>query len=243
MRINVCKGGESSLKEPGRSEGVMGVMGGTLTQVSKDFEDCNQALGGNGSGHRREEVKAVLNLIKFIWSHPLALIGFVSTVSSAFIIYVCQPYWSESHQKSGYKSRDQLRETTIYQKLKDGPSFHALEGEFITRKALQDKVRFLITPSSNRRFYPLVIGQHGVGKTTLRQMALPSPIYIDIPMDPIYIDIPMDDEGSVHFKDALQKAIGWSADPILDILKRMSSSFMVIVFKANSLAAVGLCDV
>lgn len=53
----------------------------------------------------------------------------------------------------------------------------------------------------------------------------------------------MDEDDPVPFISALQKATGWSADPILDISKRMSSSFTVIVFKANSLAAVRLNDV
>lgn len=37
-------------------------------------------------------------------------------------------------------------------------------------------------------------------------------------------------------------AIGWSADPILDASKGMSSSFKAIVFNANSLAAISLSN-
>ena len=43
--------------------------------------------------------------------------------------------------------------------------------------------------------------------------------------------------------EALQEAIGWSTDPILDASKCMPSSFMVIVSEANGLAAVGLSNV
>lgn len=52
----------------------------------------------------------------------------------------------------------------------------------------------------------------------------------------------MDKDDPVHFMLALQKAIGWYTDPILDASKRRSSSFTIIVFKANSLAAVYLSD-
>ena len=101
-------------------------------------------------------------------------------------------------------------------------------------------MRTLINPNSVGGFYPLVIGQNGVGKTILIKMAintLPSPKGI------IYIDIPMDEEGPLNFIKALQKAIGWTEDPILDASKRKSSSFIVIVFMANILAAVSLSDV
>ena len=52
----------------------------------------------------------------------------------------------------------------------------------------------------------------------------------------------MDKDDPVHFMLALQKAIGSYTDPILDASKRRSSSFTIIVFKANSLAAVYLSD-
>lgn len=40
------------------------------------------------------------------------------------------------------------------------------------RKVVQDELRSLLTPSSTRRLYPLIIGQHGVGRTTLIQLAV-----------------------------------------------------------------------
>lgn len=55
--------------------------------------------------------------------------------------------------------------------------------------------------------------------------------------------MPLGENHPVHFMSALPKAIGWSEDPILDASKRMSSSFTVIVFRANRLAAVCLTDV
>ena len=162
----------------------------------------------------------------------------MSTVASVFIVYICQQYWTEYHSQSVLKSRHQLRETKIYQNLINGPSFPALKGAVVQRKALQDKLGSLINPNSVGSFYPLVIGQHGVGKTTLIKMAintLPSPKGI------IYIDIPLMDD--VSFIKALQKAIGWTEDPVLDASKRKSSSFIVIVFMANILVAVSLSDV
>ena len=73
----------------------------------------NQTLGSNEGGPRREDDNALSQLIRFVQNHPLA--SFVSTVVSVFVIYVCQQYWSKSHQQSINKSRHQLRETKIYQ--------------------------------------------------------------------------------------------------------------------------------
>lgn len=200
--------------------------------------NSNQALAGNGGGPRWKDVNALSRLVRFIRIHLLA--SSVYTVATALIIYACQQYWSESYQQSIYKSRHQLRETKIYQNLIDGPSFHDPKGAVIPRKASQDESEDVIIPKSKGGNYSLVIGQHGVGRTTLVKMttnALPSPKGI------IYIDILMDETQPLHFMSALQKAIGWSEDPIVDASKRMSSSFTVIVFRANSLAAVCLPDV
>lgn len=122
----------------------------------------------------------------------------------------------------------------------DGPFFHDPDGAIIPRKASQDELRDVIIPNSKGGYYSLVIGQHGVGKTTLVKLttnASPSPKGI------IYINIPFGENHPVHFMSALQKAIGWSEDPILDASKRISSSFTVFVFRANRLAAVCLSDV
>lgn len=138
--------------------------------------NSNQALGGHGGGPRWKNVNALSRLIRFIRNHLLA--SSVYIVSTAFIIYVCQQKWSESQQQSIYQSRHQLRETKIYQNLIDGPCFPDPKGAVIPRKASQDELGHLIIPNSIGGYYSLVVGQHGVGKTTLIKMttnALPSP--------------------------------------------------------------------
>lgn len=153
--------------------------------ASKTGINSNQVLRCNRDNYHKGEANAALQVIKYIRDHPVANFGFLSIVASATLVYICQQYWSESHQFSVYESRRYLRETAIYQKLIDGPSFD--NKDRIPRKVLQDKVRSPFTPSSTGRFYPLVIGQYGVGKTTLIQLAvnaLPTPkgvIYFDVP--------------------------------------------------------------
>lgn len=95
-----------------------------------------------------------------------------------------------------------------------------------------------MTPSPMGWLYPLVLGQHGFGKTILVHLAinaLPSPKGV------IYFDV-ASGVGPVPFIAALQQSIGWYADLILDASKCMSSSVMVIVSEANSLAALDLSD-
>lgn len=49
-------------------------------------------------------------------------------------------------------------------------------------------------------------------------------------------------ESPAPFIAALQKSIGWTADPILDASKCMSSNVKAIVSEANGLVAVDLTD-
>ena len=191
----------------------------------------------NGNNHHKEEANAIQQVIKYINGHPLAFFGFLFTVASATLIYICQQYWSESHQESVYESRSYRRETVIYQKLIDGPAFRNMDR--LPRIVLQDQVRSLLTPSSTGRLYPLVIGQHGVGKTTLIQLAINA---LPTPKGIIYFSVPMGEVSPAAFIAALQESIGWSADPILDASKCMSSNVLVIVSEANGLAALDLSD-
>lgn len=119
----------------------------------------------------------------------------------------------------------------------DGPSFD--NTNHIPRKVLQDEMRSLLTPSSIRRLYPLVIGEHGVGKTTLIQLAVNA---LPTPKGVIYFDVPMGEVSPAPFIAALKRSIGSSADPILDSSNGMSSSVMVIVSEANGLAALDLSN-
>lgn len=73
------------------------------------------------------------------------------------------------------------------------------------RKVLQDELRSLLNPSSTRRLYPVVIGQHGVGKTTLIQLAVnASPIPKGVHLS--YFDVPIRDVSPAPFIAALQQS-------------------------------------
>jgi hypothetical protein len=75
----------------------------------------------------------------------------------------------------------------------------------------------LITPSARSRFYPLIIREHGTGKTNLIQLATNS---LKEPKGVVYVDIPIKNELSIDIARAMQQALGWKPDPVIDSDKR-----------------------
>ena len=63
------------------------------------------------------------------------------------------------------------------------------------------------------RLYPLIIGEHGTGKTSLVKLAVNG---MDEPKGIVYVNTPRDcgDDGTVT--KAMQKALGWSPDQLID---------------------------
>jgi KaiC/GvpD/RAD55 family RecA-like ATPase len=87
----------------------------------------------------------------------------------------------------------------------------------ISRDVLVDQIRILITPSARSRFYPLIVGENGTGKTSLIQLAVDG---LEKPQGVIYVDVPIEDESPVDLAQAMQQALGWNPDPVIDSDKR-----------------------
>jgi polynucleotide 5'-kinase involved in rRNA processing len=71
--------------------------------------------------------------------------------------------------------------------LKKGPN-QTLDIQFlIPRDDSVEEIRKLIEPSEEKRPYPLIIGEHGTGKTSLIRMAISR---MSKARDIIYLDLP-----------------------------------------------------
>lgn len=78
-------------------------------------------------------------------------------------------------------------------------------------------IRKLVEPSSLKRPYLIIIGQHGVGKITLLEMVIKS---IESPKGIVYLYIRVGEDSPPLLNKSLSKAIGWVADPVLDTGER-----------------------
>ena len=115
----------------------------------------------------------------------------------------------------------------MYDRLKKGPVFQKEIEDTIPRKPLVEKIRQLITPAEESRLYPLIIGEHGTGKTSLIKLAVDG---MDEPKGVIYIDVDIDDDSQFDIADMMRMALGWNPDKVIDSSKRnYSSSFPVSI--------------
>ena len=82
-------------------------------------------------------------------------------------------------------------------------------------KDLVSLVSTIITPKIVPRLYPLIIGEHGTGKTCLIQLALNG---LKEPNGIVYVDTPSIFAGETPIKvvQAMQKALDWTEDPVID---------------------------
>jgi Cdc6-like AAA superfamily ATPase len=134
-----------------------------------------------------------------------------------------------------------VRESAIYDKLKKGPVFEEEIEDIIPRKSLVEKIRQIITPAGKSRLYPLIIGEHGTGKTSLITLAVND---IDEPKGIVYVDIPLECDSAVNVANAMQKALGWSPDQVIDSSERnYNTSFQSVLLEANRFAAASLGEV
>ena len=130
-------------------------------------------------------------------------------------------------------------ESAIDNKLKTGPVFTETIDHSIPREHLIEEIRQLITPAEEGRLYPVIIGEHGTGKTSLIKLAVNS---IAEPKGIVYVDIPeCKEEGDVV--RVMQTALGWSPDPLIDSSKCNCNSSFLILLKANRFAAASLGEV
>ena len=74
------------------------------------------------------------------------------------------------------------------------------------------------TPAGKSRLYPVIIGEHGTGKTSLITLAVNS---IHEPKGVVYAD--MNDTETDAVK-VMQEALGWSPDKVIDSSERKYSS-------------------
>jgi hypothetical protein len=119
--------------------------------------------------------------------------------------------------------RRHIRESTIYDKLKKGPVFEEAIKHIIPCNALVEEIRQLITPAEESRFYPLIVGKYGTGKTSLIKLTVNGMHKLK---GVIYVDIPRRCDEEIDVTKAMQKALGWSSDPIIDPSERnYGSSF------------------
>jgi hypothetical protein len=140
------------------------------------------------------------------------------------------PHWPPSqfgkicmYQAYQKRRHESARESAIYDQLKKGPVFEEAIKDIIPRKPLVEKIRQITTPAGKSRFYPLIIGEHGTGKTSLITLAVNG---IDEPKGVVYVDIPLQCDLEDDIANAMREALGWSPDQVIDSNERnYSSSF------------------
>ena len=154
--------------------------------------------------------------------------------------YVTQDIWKDWYQTFRRHRHESARESAIYNKLKKGPVFEETIKHIIPRKALVEEIRRLTTPAEEGRRYPLIIGEHGTGKTSLIELAEGG---IGEPKGVVYVDIPLECDEEADVAEAVRIGLGWSRDPVIDSSECNYSSSLLIVLKANRFAAASLREI
>jgi transcriptional regulator with PAS, ATPase and Fis domain len=72
--------------------------------------------------------------------------------------------WYRTYKEAQH---EYTRESIIYEILKKGPVFETDIEAVISREGILNEVKRLITPMARGQLYPLIIGEHGTGKTSL----------------------------------------------------------------------------
>jgi hypothetical protein len=130
-----------------------------------------------------------------------------------------------SHEESRRREHESARESTMYDKLKKGPVFVKSIDNTIPRTSLVQKIGEIITPTGKSRHYPLIIGEHGTGKTSLIKLAVNG---MAEPKGVIYFDVPKKCTSEGDVAKALQTTLGWSPDPVIDSENGSYSSSLLI---------------
>jgi ATPase subunit of ABC transporter with duplicated ATPase domains len=82
---------------------------------------------------------------------------------------------------------------------------------------------------TSTRHYALVIGEHGVGKTSLVSLALNK---LGDTSGIVYVDVPIRTATYAQSARSMRKALGYTVDPVIDFQGSPSDFFQVGV-KAN----------
>jgi hypothetical protein len=121
------------------------------------------------------------------------------------------------------------RATAIFKKLETGPEFTDDIEDVIPHESVVEEVQTLITPTKKRRLYPIIVGEHGTGKTSLLKLAVGG-MDKDRPKGVAYIDLPLQCNSEIDVVKAMQKGLGWSPDPVIDFERNYSSPLPVSFF-------------
>ena len=140
-------------------------------------------------------------------------------------------YWQfpivDQHEENKIHTHQSIRESAILDRLRKGPEFKdrldSIEAA-IERENLKG-IKELITPTSERNLYPLVIGEHGTGKTSLIMRAVED---LKEPKGVIYVDIPGKTSEPVDLSQLLQEALDWKADLVIDSDKCNQDYFLQV---------------
>jgi KaiC/GvpD/RAD55 family RecA-like ATPase len=87
------------------------------------------------------------------------------------------------------------------------------------------------------RFYPLIIGEHGTGKTSLITLAVNG---MNEPKGVVYVDIPLQCDLEVNVTKAMREALGGSPDKLIDSNECNCCSSLLVLLKANRFVAASL---
>jgi KaiC/GvpD/RAD55 family RecA-like ATPase len=125
----------------------------------------------------------------------------------------------------------------MYEKLKKGPVYQKKIAYVIPRNSLVEEIRHLITPTGESRLYPVIIGEHGTGKTSLIELAVNG---MDELKGVAYADM---DDAETDAAQVMREALGWSPDPLLDSDKCNCCSSLLVLLQANRFVAASMHDV
>jgi F0F1-type ATP synthase alpha subunit len=133
--------------------------------------------------------------------------------------------WKDLYQDYRKHRHESARESAIYDKLKKGPVFEEAIEDTIPRKPLVEKIRQITTPAGKSHLYPLIIGGHGTGKTSLIMLAVNS---MDEPKGVVYVDIPRKCKSEGDVVKAMQATLGWNPDQVIDSEQRNYGNSLLV---------------
>jgi hypothetical protein len=146
-------------------------------------------------------------------------------LSKAFFGYVTQETWKHWYLLHLIRKSASARESAIYDQLKEGPVFQEAVEHIIPRKALVEEIRRVTTPVRESRLYPVIIGEHRTGKTSLIKFIMDG---MDEPKGVVYLDINLNEDSELNVAKLLRNALGWSPDQVIDPIKRNYSSSLLV---------------
>ncbi|RVD82970.1 uncharacterized protein DFL_007377 [Arthrobotrys flagrans] len=154
----------------------------------------------------------------------------------ATFLFTTKDLWLPTEFESYERNNHQIaRESAIYDTFEKPPKFTQPIRNIILRNTLTNIIRGYITPSANSRGYPLIIGEHGTGKTCLIKLAAES---IENPKGIIYVDTPNTLPSPSKFAEAMQEVLGWKPDPVIDTPESLENPSFDNIWGAFVRAAV-----